>query len=88
MTKGCFEYNVADWLNSIENLDDFKNNEPKEVVFHTPQDQFEIVESYFKRYGRNPQAFGKILTRLWIVEMLRKPQKQQNSTTTVQKVAR
>jgi|SaaInlStandDraft_5_1057022.scaffolds.fasta_scaffold434610_2 hypothetical protein len=32
---------------------------------------FDYVESYFKRYGRYPQAFGKVLKRLWIRGLLR-----------------
>jgi len=76
LTKGYFDYNIADWLNSLESLDNFKNNRQKEVFFHTPEEQFKIVESYFERYGRDFQAFGKILTsRLWISDMSRKPKK-------------
>ena len=71
--KGDFEYNIAGWINSGKSLDLFKNAGAKEVVFYTPDEQFKTVESYFDRYGRNPQALGKILTRLWIVDMLRKP---------------
>ena len=73
LTRGCFEYDIAGWLDSQASLDDFRNSERREVIFHTPAQQFEIVESYFARYGRNSQAFGKILTRFWICDMFRKP---------------
>jgi len=42
------------------------------VVFYTPQEQFMEVENYFERYGRSAQAFGKIMTRVWIQELQRR----------------
>lgn len=74
LTKDYFDFNIADWLiQTSKGLDNFKYNEKKEIVFHTSDKQYEVVESYFKRYGRNAQAFGKVMTRLWIVDMLRIP---------------
>ena len=58
---------------SEKTLDSFKNKSKTETEFHTPKKQFDVVENYFKRYGRSPQAFGKILTRLWISDMMRIP---------------
>ena len=68
-----FDYDVAEWLISDKPLADFKNTTISEKEFHTPKKQFDVVENYFKRYGKSPQAFGKILTRLWISDMMRIP---------------
>lgn len=72
-TKASFSHDVAAWLKSDRPLADFKFDNDVEIVFHTPDEQHELVESYFKRYGRDSQAFGKVLTRLWIGDMLRVP---------------
>lgn len=68
-----FDYDVTKWLVSEETLDSFQNKSKTQTEFHTPKKQFDVVENYFKRYGRSPQAFGKILTRLWISDMMRIP---------------
>jgi hypothetical protein len=83
LTKGYFDYNIADWLKSGESLDNFKNDKQREVVFYTPEEQFKIVEDYFKRYGRNEQAFGKILTKVWIVDMFRQPKEDTKTMAAV-----
>ena len=57
----------------IEDLDLQAFPAPRIVRFGTPDAQFDEVESYFDRFGRSPQAFGKIMTRLWIGDLLRKP---------------
>lgn len=72
-TKALFGHDVAAWLKSDRPLADFKFDNDMEIVFYTPDEQYELVESYFKRYGRDSQAFGKVLTRLWIGDMLRVP---------------
>jgi radical SAM superfamily enzyme YgiQ (UPF0313 family) len=73
-TEVRLEYDVETWLaQRVRPLASFRHAVPQPVTFHTPDEQYELVESYFGRYGRNPQAFGKIMTRLWIVDMLRRP---------------
>ncbi len=74
LTEVRLEYDVGSWLaQRARPLASFRDPAARPVVFHTPEDQYQQVESYFGRYGRNPQAFGKIMTRLWIVDMLRRP---------------
>lgn len=70
--KGEFDYDIVSWQKSNKHLDDFHLETPLVLLFHTPPDQYELVENYFNRFGRSPQAFGKITTRLWISEMTRK----------------
>ena len=69
-----FTYDIPGWLNDSRTLDVFRLPTPVLQRFHTPPEQFEQVESYFERYGRGPHALGKILTRLWIVDLFRQPQ--------------
>ena len=70
---GSFQHDVPAWLSAQAPLSTFRFPVAEELQFHTPTDQFELVESYFERYGRDPHALGKILTRLWIVDMFRQP---------------
>ncbi|MBZ0094037.1 MAG: radical SAM protein [Sulfuricella sp.] len=72
-SKALFGHDVAAWLKSDRPLAEFKFDQDVEIVFHTPDEQYELMESYFKRYGRDNQAFGKVMTRLWIGDMLRVP---------------
>jgi radical SAM superfamily enzyme YgiQ (UPF0313 family) len=71
-SKGLFKYNVSEWLASNKLLDDFAFSKEVELTFYTSEQQYELVESYFNRYGRDAQAFGKILTRIWMPDILRK----------------
>ena len=73
ISEGRFYYDVRAWLASEVRLEEFRLPMEAEFRFHTTAEQYREVENYFERYGRNEQAMGKILTRLWIVEMLRKP---------------
>lgn len=73
VSKGTFHHDVGAWLVSGEKMSAFALSPARELAFHTPAEQYQMVEDYFERYGTNEQSLGKILTRLWIVEMLRKP---------------
>jgi radical SAM superfamily enzyme YgiQ (UPF0313 family) len=65
------KFDIASWLKSGQNLSEFEFLVETEFMFFTSQKAYDYVESYFERYGRSPQAFGKVLTRLWIRELLR-----------------
>jgi hypothetical protein len=65
------KFDIASWLKSGENISAFEFSSETEFEFFTSPKMFDYVESYFERYGRSPQAFGKVLTRLWIRELLR-----------------
>jgi radical SAM superfamily enzyme YgiQ (UPF0313 family) len=69
--KAFLKFDIASWLKSGENLSAFEFSSDTEFEFFTSPKMFDYVESYFERYGRSPQAFGKVLTRLWIRELLR-----------------
>ena len=72
--KGTFSYNIQEWLKSENELDLFSFYPFEETVeFKTDIDQYETVNNYLHRYGYTAQAFGKIMTRLWIYDILRKP---------------
>ena len=74
VTEDYFDYDISNWLmQTTKNLGNFKYSKRVKTVFHTSDEQFELVESYFNRYGRDAQSFGKIMTRLWIGDMLRTP---------------
>jgi len=64
-------YDISSWLKSGRNLAEFEYSTETEFTFFTSLESYEYVESYFNRYGRSPQAFGKVLTRLWMKELLR-----------------
>lgn len=72
-SKAWFGHDVTAWLKSDRPLAEFKFDKEMEIMFHTPDEQYELMESYFQRYGRDSQAFGKVMTRLWIGDMLRVP---------------
>lgn len=65
------KYDITPWLKSEKKLSEFESPTETEVTFFTSQKKYDYVESYFSLYGRSPQAFGKILTRLWMRELLR-----------------
>jgi hypothetical protein len=65
------KFDIASWLKSGKNLSEFESTTETEFTFFTSPKMYDYVESYFDRYGRSPQAFGKVLTRLWIKELLR-----------------
>jgi hypothetical protein len=73
LSKETFAYDVHGWLHGQGSLEMYHYPTAREVTYHTPPEQFAQVESYFERYGRDAQALGKILTRLWIVDMFRQP---------------
>ena len=74
VSEGQFNYDIAGWHSSPnESLDEYRYGEKKTIMFETPEAQFELVEKYFKRYGRSVHGMGKIMTRLWIVDMHRVP---------------
>ena len=66
-----FKFDIASWLKSGRNLVEFESPAETEFTFFTSPKKYAYVESYFDRYGRSPQAFGKVLTRLWMRELLR-----------------
>lgn len=67
-------YNVPQWLSDADMPFSETLLERKEIfLFYTSQQQYEQLESYLERFGRTPQAFGKIMTRMWIYEMFRMP---------------
>jgi hypothetical protein len=66
-----FKFDIASWLKSERNLAEFESPTETEFTFFTSPKKYAYVESYFDRYGRSPQAFGKVLTRLWMRELLR-----------------
>jgi len=68
-----FSYDIHSWVDSNKRLDDFNLPALKKIRFGISDSQYNLVETYFNRYGRDFQAFGKILTILWIGELLRKP---------------
>lgn len=72
-TSDTFKYNIMDWLEQGGSLEGFEEKESVEFIFTTPPEQFKLVEGHLDRLGRNEQAFGKIMTRLWIYEMFRHP---------------
>ena len=65
------KYDITPWLKSEKKLSEFESPTETEVTFFTSQKKYDYVESYFSLYGRSPLAFGKILTRLWMRELLR-----------------
>jgi len=72
--QGVFNYDIQSWLESDSELDSFRFFEGERTVeFRTSKNQYQAVIKYFQRYGETAQAFGKIMTRLWIGEMLRIP---------------
>jgi radical SAM superfamily enzyme YgiQ (UPF0313 family) len=74
LDQGDFSYDIPGWLAAPEALlADFRLPEPATIEFHTPEEQFTLVEDLFTSFGRGPQEFGKILTRIWVGDMLRTP---------------
>jgi radical SAM superfamily enzyme YgiQ (UPF0313 family) len=65
------KFDIPSWLQSRQNISEFEFHTKTEFIFFTSPKSYDYVESYFERYGRSAQAFGKILTRLWIKEILR-----------------
>jgi len=65
------KFEISAWLKSGKNLSEFERPSETEFTFFTSPKSYDYVESYFNRYGRSPQAFGKVLTRLWMKELLR-----------------
>ena len=72
--RGVFNYDIQTWLRSDGDLDSFRfSGGERAVEFRTSKGQYQEVNKYFQRYGETAQAFGKIMTRLWISDMLRIP---------------
>lgn len=74
-SKNCdalFNYDINSWLESSKKLDKFYRDKPLVLVFYSPESNYDYIEDYFDRYGRNYQSLGKIMTRLWITEFMRK----------------
>jgi radical SAM superfamily enzyme YgiQ (UPF0313 family) len=64
-------FDIWSWLKSGRGLSEFEHSVETEFTFFTSPKSYDYVESYFNRYGRSAQAFGKVLTRLWMKELLR-----------------
>jgi hypothetical protein len=64
-------YDISSWLKTGRNLSEFEHSMETKFTFFTSSKSYDYVESYFNRYGRSPQAFGKVLTRVWMKELLR-----------------
>lgn len=65
-------YDIIAWLQRSEGtaLADFVLECPVTYVFEYTQDQLEVRVDHFKRYGTNPNALSKIVTRVSNVESL------------------
>ena len=70
-----FSYDFGAWLSSIKLLEQYRFDSPVEVTFYTSQNQYDMLESYFERYGQSDQSLGKILTRLNVTDLLRQQKK-------------
>lgn len=72
--RDLFQFDVPAWLSdSSSRLSDHALAHDLVLVFHTPPDQYKLVEDLLESFGRGPQEFGKVMTRMWIGDMLRKP---------------
>lgn len=79
---GWFRHDIKRWLNSKGDISDFRiAGQGAKIKFFSDPERTAFVESYFERYGRSPQAFGKILTRLWMRDLLRSSQLIENADT-------
>lgn len=80
---GRFRHDIKRWLGSKGDISDFRlPGEGAKIKFFSDPERTTFVESYFDRYGRSPQAFGKILTRLWMRDLLRSSQLVENAEAT------
>lgn len=66
-----FSYDIEAWMNSTFSIESFSVGSGIKFKFYTPKEQFNLVEGYLDRYGRNIQAFGKIMTILSVFDLQR-----------------
>ena len=66
-----FVYDISNWIKSDLPIKDFKKKNLR-LSFYTSKEQYEQLNNYQIRFGKTEQSFGKILTRMWITDMMRK----------------
>lgn len=70
--RSTFNYDISSWLTGTGTIDDARFVAPAEVEFFITVEQYQLLEDLRSTFGQGPQAFGKILSRMWVGEMLRK----------------
>lgn len=69
-----FDYNIPKFLeNELQPFDACKEPTPLEIQFVLDDDQKRILNRSFTMYGKNDVGIGRLLAKVFVTKLLRKP---------------